>query len=92
MKKIISINPKNQGSKEVQLDLFQESQGNQGSKNRYNNYIKYISLASLDPKASIEKSGEPTPYSYANDKRPFEEGDLWFWGGHVLGPSRGAGI
>ena len=84
MKKIISINPKNQGSKEVQQDLFQESQGNQGSKNRYNNYIKYISLASLDPKASIEKSGEPTPYSYANDKRPFEEGDLWFWGGMSL--------
>ena len=84
MKKIISINPKNQGSNEVQLDLFQESHGNQGSKDRYNDDIKYISLASLDSLASIEISGEPTPYSYANDKRPFEEGDRWFWGGMSL--------
>ena len=88
MKKIISISPKNQGSEEVQLDLFQESHGNQGSKDRYNDDIKYISLASLDSIASIEKLGEPTPYSYANDKRPFEEDHLWFWGGTTLDESK----
>lgn len=84
MKKITSINPKNQGSIEVQLDLFQEPQENQGSKDRDNDDIEYISIASLDSIASIEKLGAPTPYSYANDKRPFEEGDLWFWGGMSL--------
>ena len=33
---------------------------------------------------SLEQPEHPTPYSYANDKRPFEEGDLWFWGGMSL--------
>ena len=37
---------------------------------------------------SLEQPEHSTPYSYANDKRPFEEGDIWFWGGTTLDESK----
>ena len=37
---------------------------------------------------SLEEPELSSPYSYANDKRPFEEGHLWFWGGTTLDESK----
>ena len=45
---------------------------------RYNQYLL------LGSPRDLEEPELSTPYSYANDKRPFEEGDLWFWGGMSL--------
>ena len=45
---------------------------------RYNQYLL------LGSPRDLEEPELSAPYSYANDKRPFEEGDLWFWGGMSL--------
>ncbi|MDA8604275.1 hypothetical protein N9M21_07630 [Alphaproteobacteria bacterium] len=49
---------------------------------RYNQYLL------LSSPRDLEQPEHPTPYSYANDKRPFEEGHLWFWGGTTLDESK----